>query len=212
MRYYPIFLDLRERPVVVIGGGEVALRKVTGLLAAEAKVTVVSPHLHPNLVALLNQGRFTHISRHYQPGDLEGYALAFVATDDRSVNASVAAEGKERGLWVNAVDDPPHCDFIAPSVIQRGNLVIAISSGGGSPAATRKIREELEEFLSEDYALLLDIASEVRTELGEKGISVDAETWNQALSGEFRRLLREGKRDEAKRALRHSLLEPVRSR
>lgn len=212
MRYYPIFLDLRDRPVIVIGGGEVALRKVAGLLDAGANVTVVSPYLHPNLVALLGQGRITHVSSQYRRGDLEGYALAFVATDDPSVNASVASEGRERGVWVNAVDDPKHCDFIAPSVIQRGDLVVAISSGGGSPAATRKIREELEGFLGEEYALLLDIASEVRAELREKGVSTDAEAWNRALAGEFRRLLRNGKRDEAKALLLRSLLEPAGTR
>jgi len=212
MRYYPIFLDLRDRPVVVIGGGDVARRKVEGLLDAGATVTVVSPYLHPNLVALHGQGRIIHIPRHYQPGDLKGYALAFVATDDPSVNASVAAEGRDSSVWVNAVDDPPNCDFIMPSIIHRGELTVAISSGGASPAATRKIREELEEFLGAEYPLLLEVASEVRAELRQRGVSSDPETWNHALGGEFRLLLRDGKRDEAKEILLQTLLEPAKTK
>lgn len=209
--YYPVFLDLRQRQVLVIGGGEVALRKVGGLLEAEAQVTVVSPHLHPNLVALRSQRRIDHVARPYRLGDLEGYALAFVASDDPSVNALVAREGRERGVWVNAVDDPQHCDFIMPAIIRRGELVVAISTGGSSPAAARKIREELEGFLGGEHVLLLEIASQVRAELRERGVSVDAETWNRALDGEFRLLLRNGRREEAKGALLRSLLETART-
>ncbi|MFQ6019257.1 MAG: bifunctional precorrin-2 dehydrogenase/sirohydrochlorin ferrochelatase, partial [Dehalococcoidia bacterium] len=115
MGYYPVFLDIKEKPVVVIGGGEVALRKVEGLLEAGAVVTVVSPQLHPELAALLQGERIRQVSRDYRAGDLEGYSLAFVATDDRAANAAVAAEGRERRVWVNAVDDIPNCDFIMPS-------------------------------------------------------------------------------------------------
>ncbi len=96
MRYYPVFLDIAGKPVVVIGGGEVALQKVKGLLDAGARVTLVSPTLHPELEALVAQGHIEHIGRGYAPGDLKGYFLAFVGTDDRELNATVAQEGKER--------------------------------------------------------------------------------------------------------------------
>ena len=145
----------------------------------------------------------------YEPGDLEGYVLAFVATDDRSVNATVAAEGKERRVWVNAVDDPPYCDFIMPGIAQQGDLIVAISTSGTSPAMARKMREEIEAFLTEDYALMLELAAEVRAELREKGVLVDSETWNRALDGELRQLLADGKRGEAKERLLRSLSEPV---
>lgn len=204
--YYPVFLDLQGRPVVVIGGGTVALGKVKGLLEAGAQVTVISPELHPEVAELAAQGRVRHLAREYRPGDLEGYHLAFVATDDRSVNAQVAREGKERRVWVNAVDDPPNCDFIMPAVLRKGSITIAISTGGGSPAAARKLREELERLLGDEYALMLEVASEVRQELRSRGIMVDPETWNRALDDDLMSLLRQGRREEAKERLRRSLL------
>ncbi|MBI2913798.1 MAG: bifunctional precorrin-2 dehydrogenase/sirohydrochlorin ferrochelatase [Chloroflexi bacterium] len=209
MRYYPVFLDIAGKPVVVIGGGEVALRKVEGLLEAGARVTVVSPELHPDLASLIAGGRARHIARGYRAGDLEGYTLAFVGTDDRSVNAAVAREGKERGVWVNAVDDPPNCDFIMPGVVRRGDIIVAVSTSGGSPAMARKMREELEAFLTEDYALLLELAAEVRAELRQKNVVVPPQVWNAALDGELRALLAGGRRAQAKERLLRSLLQPA---
>ncbi len=210
MRYYPVFLDIAGKPVVIIGGGEVALRKVEGLLDAGAQVTVVSPELYPELRGLVEEGRLRYEGREYRRGDLEGYALAFVASDDRSANAAVAREGRERGVWVNAVDDPERCDFIMPSIVQRGDIIVAISTSGGSPAMARKLREEMEGFLTDDYVLLLDLATEVRRDLREKGILADPEVWNTALDGGLRGLLAEGRRVEAKDRLVHSLLQPAR--
>lgn len=209
MRYYPVFLDIAGKPVVVIGGGNIAHQKVVGLLKAAANVTVISPELNPAMSALGEDGRFRHIPRDYEPGDLEGYVLAFVATDDRSVNATVAAEGKERRVWVNAVDDPPYCDFIMPGIAQQGDLIVAVSTSGTSPAMARKMREEIEAFLTEDYALMLTLAAEVRAELRERDIIVDPETWNRALDGELKQLLADGKREQAKERLLRSLSEPI---
>jgi precorrin-2 dehydrogenase len=209
MRYYPVFLDIAGKPVIVIGGGNIAHQKVVGLLKADAQVTVVSPDLNREMASLAKAGRFRHVERDYAPGDLEGYALAFVATDDGSVNATVAAEGKERRVWVNAVDDPPYCDFIMPGIAQQGDLIVAVSTSGTSPAMARKMREEIEAFLTEDWALMLELAAEVRAELREKGKLVDSEIWNKALDGELRQLLAEGRRPEAKERLLRSLLEPV---
>ncbi len=209
MRYYPVFLDIAGKPVVVIGGGNIAHQKVTGLLKAGAEVTVVSPELNDEMASLATEDRFRHIVRDYEPGDLEGYVLAFVATDDRSVNATVAAEGKERRVWVNAVDDPPYCDFIMPAIAEQGDLIVALSTSGRSPAMARKMREEIEAFLTEDYAMMLELAAEVRAELREKGILVDADVWNRALDGELRQMLAEGRRAEAKERLLRSLEQPV---
>ncbi len=209
MRYYPVFLDIAGKPVVVIGGGQVSLRKVGGLLEAGAQVTVVSPELHPELRRLVDEGRLRCEQREYRPGDLEGFLLAFVGADDPSANAAVAHEGRERGVWVNAVDDPPRCDFIMPSVVQRGDFIVAISTGGGSPAMARRLREEMAEFLTDDYVLLLELAAEVRRDLREKGVAADPEVWNAALNGELRELLARGERAEAKERLVQSLLQPV---
>ncbi len=209
MRYYPVFLDIAGKPVLVIGGGEVALQKVNGLLDAGARVTLVSPALHPDLQALAAQGRIDHLAREYAPGDLEGYFLAFVGTDDRTVNASVAREGRERGVWVNAVDDTPNCDFIMPAVVRRGDLIVAVSTSGASPAMARKMREEMEAFLTEEYSLMLELAAEVRRELRDRDVMVEPDVWNAALDPEMKRLLGDGRRDEAKQRLLKSLLEPA---
>ncbi len=207
-RYFPIFLDLQGRPVVVIGGGQVALGKVRGLLEAGAQVTVISPELAPQLAHLTEQGLVRHIARPYQPGDLRGYALAFVATDDPTVNARVAQEGRELGVWVNAVDDPAHCDFIMPAVVRKGDITVAVSTGGGSPAVARRLREELERFLGDEFALMLEVAAEVRRHLRDQGIHVDPETWNRALDDGLLDLLRQGRREEAKARLLAALTDP----
>ena len=209
MRYYPVFLDIAGKPVVVIGGGNIAHQKVAGLLKAGAEVTVVSPELNEEMAALSTEGRFRHLERDYEAGDLKGYTLAFVATDDRSVNSTVAGEGKERQVWVNAVDDPPYCDFIMPGIAQRGDLIIAISTSGRSPAMARKMREEIEEFLTEDYAAMLELAAEVRAELREQNTLIDADIWNKALDAALKKLLAEGKQAEAKERLLRSLSEPA---
>jgi len=205
MGHYPVFLEMKGRPCVVVGGGAVAERKVEGLLAAGARVTVVSPELAPGLAALKEEGRLRHVARPYREGDLEGYELAVVATDDGSVNAVVAREGRERGVWVNAVDDPPNCDFILPSVIRRGDVVIAISTGGASPALARRLREELEAFLEEDSASLAGLLQDVRQELRARGIAVNAEKWQRAIDGRLRALLAQGREGEARAYLLTSL-------
>lgn len=206
MGYYPVFLDLNGKPCIVIGGGPIAQRKVEGVLAAGAQVTVVSPYLTPLLAALRDEGRLLHIPREYVSGDLAGYALAFVATDDGAINAQVAAEGRQSGVLINAADDPDHCDFIMPAVVRRGELTIAISTAGGSPALARRVREELEDYFTEEYVSLLEMVVEVRQELRRQDRAVTPEAWNIALTPDLRRLLAQGKRQEAKERLLADLL------
>lgn len=201
MGFYPLFLELAGRACVVIGGGAVAERKVEGLLQVEASVTVISPTLSDRLEAWKTEGRIRHLRRDYGPGDLAGSQLAFVATDDGEVNAAVAREGRERGVWVNAADDPAHCDFILPSVLRRGPLAVAVATGGSSPALSRAVREELEAYFTPDYTVLAEIAAEVRRDLKERGRTLDGQAWRQALDGDLRRLIAEGRRDEAKARL-----------
>ena len=198
MRYYPIFLDLTDRPCVVIGGGEVATRKVEGLLAAGARVTVISPQVSSEIARLRDEVRIAHVAREYQEGDLEGFEVCMVATDDGTVNAQVAAEGRRRRVWVNASDDPANCDFILPSVIRRGDVVVAASTGGSSPALARRLREELQAFLSEDYAPLAELLRDVRRELRQRRITVEPEVWQRAIDGTLRALLAQRRHGEAK--------------
>jgi len=195
---YPLVVDLARRACLVIGGGVVAERKVEGLLAADASVTVVSPTLTPALATLVRDARIRHVRRRYRRGDLAGFTLAFAATGDRRVAAAVAREGRRRGVWVNAADDPAHCDFFLPSVLRRGPLLVAVATGGASPALARAVREEIEQLLTPDYAALAEIVAGVRRELRARGRRADAESWARALGGDLRWLVGEGRRDEAR--------------
>jgi siroheme synthase-like protein len=217
MRYYPVFLDIADKPVVVVGGGIIALQKMDGLLDAGAKVTVISPELNERMTELRDAGRFMHLKRVYEPGDIDGYELAFVATDDHEENRRIWKEGRERHIWVNAVDDIPNCDFIMPGIVRQGDVVIAISTSGTSPAMARKLREDIQEFLTPADAELLDLAAEVRRELREAGIAVqncqhcmrnNNDVWNAALDGDVKRMIEEGDRAGAKARILNLLLAP----
>jgi siroheme synthase-like protein len=202
---YPLILDLAGRRCVVVGGGAVAERKVEGLLAAKAAVTVVSPKLSEALEARVARREIEVERRRYRRGDLAGASLAFVATGDTRLAAAIAREGRSQGVWVNAADDPEHCDFFLPSVLRRGPLLVAVTTGGGSPALARAVREEIERWLPDDYAELAETVAEVRRELRARGVSPDASAWNRALSAEMRRVTTGGGRHEARARLLSSL-------
>ena len=201
MSYYPVFVQMTGRRCVVIGGGAVGERKVEGLLQSGAHVTVISPDLTEKLEAWSRERAIQHVSRPYRRGDLIGSELAFAATDDPALNATIYKDAREQEVWLNAADDPAHCDFILPAVLRRGDFTMAVSTGGASPAAARVIRDELGKYLTADFAQLVQIASEARRELREKSLQVSAESWNAALEGDCRRLIGEGKAEEAKRLL-----------
>lgn len=200
-RGYPIMLDLTGRPCLVVGGGVVAEPRVEGLLSAEARVTVVSPAVTARLAARIAAGEVAHVAREYRAGDLVGMALAFAATDDGVVNGAVADEGRERGVWVNAADDPAHCDLFLPAVVRRGPLMVAVSTGGTSPALARAIRRELEAYFSEDYAVLAEIVAEVRRDVRRCGRRPSAEAWARGLGPDLRRLIVDGRPEDARRYL-----------
>src|SRR5205823_15049595 len=128
--FYPLLLELEGRPCVVVGGGPVGERKVEGLLAVGAAVTVVSPDVTPTLAKLAEAGRIILVERPYRPGDLHGAALVFTALGDPRATAAVAEEARRHGIWLNAADDPTHCTFILPAVVRRGPLTVAVASGG----------------------------------------------------------------------------------
>ncbi len=201
MSYYPVFLDLNDRRCLVIGGGTVAERKIAGLLKAGAVVTVISPELTETIARWAKLGSINVLTRHYQAGDLAGYEVAFVATNHSDLSAIVSEEAKGYGVWVNAADDPAHCDFILPSVIRRGDLTVAVSTGGGSPAFSRLIREDLERHFGSEYGALAALAAEVRKELRERSITPDYATWRNALTGELRELIQQGKWSRARNFL-----------
>jgi len=199
--YYPLFLEMEGRPCLVVGGGEVATRKVEALLSAGAHVTVVSPKIEPQLARLRDEGRIQHEERDYEEGDVSGYQLVIAATDDEATNERVSREARMYGALVNVVDRPELCDFIVPATVRQGEVALAISTGGLSPALARWLRQELEGYLSRDFALLAELLAEVRRELRERDISVDPDAWQRAIDGDLRALLSQGRRDEAKKRL-----------
>lgn len=205
MSGYPVVLQIQHRKCVVVGGGAVAERKVEGLIAAGADVTVVSPKLSARLESLAAGAEIRVVRRRYRRGDLAGACLVFVATGDPRLAAAVAREARRSGVWVNAADDPAHCDFFLPSVLRRGPLLVAVTTGGTSPALARAVREEIERRLPADYAGLAETVSEVRRELKARGVSPDASTWNRAVSSEIRRLDADGGPHEARARLLASL-------
>jgi siroheme synthase-like protein len=199
MALYPIFIEAKGRRVLVIGGGHVGAEKVRGLLAAEADITVVSPDLIDELRQHAASGHITHIARPYAQSDLDGgWEWIMVATDDGAINAEVAHAGKARGLWVNAADDPKHCDFILPSVVRKGKITLAASTSGTSPALARRLREELDAYLTEDMPALADLLAEVRTEIRRLGIKVENDQWQQAIDGKLRVMLAQRRYGQAR--------------
>jgi uroporphyrin-III C-methyltransferase/precorrin-2 dehydrogenase/sirohydrochlorin ferrochelatase len=208
---YPLVVELAGRCCIVVGGGAVAGRKVEGLLAAGAAVTVVSPTLSDGLATLARAGKIRHRRRRYRRGDLVGATLAFVATGDPRIAAAVAREGRRCRVWVNAADDPEHCDFFLPSVLRRGPLVVAVATGGASPALARAVREEIERLLPADHAALAETVAGVRRELRGRGLHPDPSTWSRALSAEIRRLTTEGWSENSRERLLENL-KPAMSR
>jgi len=206
--YYPIFLDIREKKCVVVGGGEVALRKVKALVEHGARVEVVSPDLCAELDRMAEDGEVHVLRRDYAEGDLAGAVLVVAATNDGDLNAKVAEEAKTAGALINAVDDPEHCDFIVPSYLRRGDITIAISTGGRSPALARKIRTELERQLTTEYASLTTVVGEVRSELRRRGVVVSADDWRRALDlDRLTGILQSHGSEEAKVALMEDLMQ-----
>jgi precorrin-2 dehydrogenase/sirohydrochlorin ferrochelatase len=168
MRYLAVFLKFDGRPCVVVGGGDAAERKARALLEAGARVTLIGAALTATLGAMAKAGTIAHRCRDFQPADLDGAALVYVATDDLTLSAAVAAEARRRAIPVNVADAPELCSFIAPAVVQRGALQIAISTSGASPALARRLRAELENRFGPEYGPALEIMRAARCLLRER--------------------------------------------
>ncbi len=176
--YFAAFLDLVRRRVVVVGGGEVATTKVRALLPCRPEPLIV---VAPQASDFIRSAPLDWREREYQPSDLDGADLVFAATDDRPLNAKVASDARARGIPVLAVDDVPNCDFIAPALVRRGDVTIAISTAGRSPAMARRVREHLDATLPAWWGRLLDVAAETRQEMREAGRTLDPDGWQRLL-------------------------------
>jgi siroheme synthase-like protein len=203
---YPIFLNINNRKCVVVGGGQVALRKVKALLEHSADIEVVSSGLCPELVEIAGSGEIHTITREYRVGDLKNAFVAIAATDNAVINQQVVAEARSRAVLVNVVDDAKNSDFVAPSYMRRGDVAIAISTGGKSPALARKIRSRLEKELGDEYAVLANLIGEVRSEARQRKIKIDSNDWQEALDlDQLLGLLRQGEKERAKATLLSNL-------
>jgi len=185
MRYFPAFLDLQGKPCVVVGGGRVAERKVLSLLKAGASVKVVSPKLTRSLSRLKRGGKIIHRLHLFQSRDLRRAFLSIAATDDRATNERVFLEASKQRIPINVVDDPAHSSFIVPSVVERGDLLLAISTSGQSPALARLLRQRLQKEFGPEYAFLLKLLGTLRGKILSWGFG---QKHNQKI---FRQLVRE---------------------
>src|SRR5256884_2272320 len=198
--FYPVFLDLRGRRAVVIGGGAVAEQKVRGLTAAGAHVTVVSPDLSPGLTDLAARGAIELRRRPYRGGDLAGAWLAIAATDDRAVNEAVYAEAERLGVPLNAVDDLEHCSFIAPAIHREGDITVAVSTGGKSPALAVRLRQRIARLVGRAEARLCALLGELRPELAERVPDARARTalWYEIVDSDVIEFVRRGDMEGAR--------------
>lgn len=197
MRRYPINMNLTGRLVVIVGGGRVAARKAGRLVDAGAKLTVVAPALAKQLDVLVEQGKVLHLCRAYQPGDLTGAVLAFAATDDSGVNRLVVEEARTLNILVDSVDAPKESDFATPAVLQQGDLLITVSTGGASPALARRIVEQLEPLFGNEYNEAVALLGTVREKLlTEKvGNAYNDPVFAELAALDLPALIRTGQRD-----------------
>ena len=163
--YYPIYLQLHDLPCVVIGGGKIAEGKVDGLLTAGAKVRIISPDLTPHLENLVEHHQVEYLARAYQHGDLTGAFVVICATDQNEINHQVWQEASANGQLVNVVDDTPRCNFIAPAILRKGDLTIAISTAGRAPALAVRLKERLQEQIGPEYERFLELSGQLREPL-----------------------------------------------
>lgn len=169
MSLYPVNLDIRDQLCLVIGGGNVARRKVESLLPCGAVVRLISPELDEGLAALAGAGRIEWRPRSYLPGDLRGARLVFAATDSRETQAQIVAEANDAGIPVNVVTRPAACTFQVPASFCRGDLLITVATGGKSPALAARIRRDLEAVYGPEYAALVGLLGDVRQEVLASG-------------------------------------------
>jgi precorrin-2 dehydrogenase / sirohydrochlorin ferrochelatase len=198
---YPVNLVLDGRPCLVVGGGHIAARKVEGLLACGAEVTVIAPEVAAEISAL----PVVVEQRPYARGDVAGFRLAVAATDDPAVNKAVYDDAEEAGVWVNSADDPDRCSFTLPSVVRRGPLTVSVSTGGHSPALATWLKDRLQGELGPEYEVLLDLLSSERESLKEQGRSTEGLAWRKALESDMLALIRAGKVHEARERLQACL-------
>lgn len=203
MNFLPVFVKLKDAPCLVVGGGEVAARKVGLLLRAGGRVTVVSPECGPAVGELAQQGRVAFRCKPFEPGDLDGFTLVVSATSNGVVNEQVAAAATQRNIPVNVVDHPELCSFIVPAIVDRDPVIVAVSTGGASPVLARLIRSRLEALLPAAYGRLAEAAERIRARVKDviRDSTARRRFWEDALQGPVAELVFAGRQDEAESLL-----------
>lgn len=207
MDYLPIFADLKQRPVLVVGGGDVAARKVSLLQRAGAEIRIVAQSLSPELEQQRQQGRVLWLGKTFDPQQLDDVFLAIAATDDNALNAAVFAEADKRRVLANVVDDQPRCSFIFPSIIDRSPLVVAVSSSGQAPVLARLLREKLEALLPASLGQMAQVAGRWRGQVKQRLASIGERRrfWENTFGGRFATLVANGQTAQAERQLEQDL-------
>lgn len=214
MGFLPIFLNITDRPCLVIGGGDIALRKIRRLLRANARVTVVAPELCNDLKLLASDREISHIASAFKPEHLDDMSLVIAATDDNEVNRQVSELAQAKHIPVNVVDNPSLCSFIMPSIIDRSPVQIAISTGGASPVLARLLRAKLETLIPSSFGRLADLMSRYRQHVRDRYPEMRARRrfWENILQGPIAEMLYAGQDKAALKALEKKLdgdVEPV---
>ncbi len=211
MRYFPLFLDLRGRPVLVAGGGAVAERKIKLLLESGARVTVVAPYVCPALARRVARGELKHRAAGFSESDLDQQRGVIAATSDALVNRRIATAAEDRGLWVNVVDDAELSSAIMPAIVDRSPLMIAISSGGTAPMLARRVREQVEALLDQSWGQVALWLGRWRARIRERIANPRQRRvfYRELLDGEAVRLIRDGRSHEADRAISERLDQPA---
>ena len=198
MKYYPIHLDIKDRNCLIVGGGAVGTRKVNALLECGADVTVVSPDPTQRLTRLASEESISLKKRAYRSDDLTGMFLVIGATDDETLNRQISEDAERSHILCNIADRPEVCNFILPSIVRRGDLVITISTSGKSPALAKHLRQELETQFGREYADFLLLMGAIRQKLLSQTHEPEAhkELFNQLIDSDLIQLVQEGKKDE----------------
>jgi precorrin-2 dehydrogenase/sirohydrochlorin ferrochelatase len=188
---------LTGRRCVIIGGGQIAEGKISKLLDSGAKIIVISPDATQGIRSFAERGQIELDLRKYQEGDLQGAFLVIAATNDRVVNQEIFEEAEKQGILLNAVDDMPRCSFIAPSIVEKGPVTVAISTGGASPALARKLRENMEVSSALDWADATGVLSKARQIIKDEQIAVDPQRWQCCMTDELLTMIQAGHENEA---------------
>jgi precorrin-2 dehydrogenase/sirohydrochlorin ferrochelatase len=197
--YYPIFLDVEEHDVVIIGGGNVCARKAETMLRYGARVTVVSPDFTEEIKGWARNGLIAIKRKAYDASDVEGASIVIASTDDQRVNEQIAADCRARKIPVNVVDVTPLCEFIVPAIVENGSVQIAISTGGKSPALARTLKEDLQRLVGTEYAEVNDVLGSLR-DSAKRVLPTDTDRkrfFDGIISRGVLDMLRQGRRHDA---------------